>query len=461
MNSVSDSAKGPIARLLAIGDVHLGTRPGSLPEGLSDAGLDERELTPAAALASCVELAINKRVTAVVFAGDVVESTNARFEAIGPLEEAVVRLAQADIPVYGVAGNHDVEALPRLAQRIAGFKLIGEGGHWESVLIESEGRPCAELVGWSFPQPRVRTSPVAELLRNPLPPNHDGVVRLGLLHADLDASGGTYAPVKRQELADAGLDAWLLGHIHKPSLAMANINGVPGPAGYLGSLGGLDPGEPGLHGPWIIDIEQGGSISARQVPIAPLRWLYVDVEVQSNDEPEDIGDRLLDAAEAHGLNLQQEEFPPRALGLRIRLVGATRHYQAIEKWLQRCSWAETLRSAGNTIVFINRVINHLSLERDLEELAQGEDPPALLARKLLVLGAGGEQARPILEAARKELRGLSEDVRWSPVTDSRNFEDPLRDENLTASLLEAGTAALDQLLAQRSNPRNENMEAED
>ena len=72
------------ACLLAIGDVHLGTRPGSLPEDLGEWGVDPRELTPEAALEAAVDRAIELSVDAVLFAGDVVESTNARFEAIRP-----------------------------------------------------------------------------------------------------------------------------------------------------------------------------------------------------------------------------------------------------------------------------------------------------------------------------------------------------------------------------------------
>ncbi len=459
MQSLKPLPPEPFARLLAIGDVHLGTRPSSLSDSLGEAGVDERDLTPAAALASAVQLAIDECVTAVVFAGDIVESTNARFEAIGPLEDAVVRLTQAEIPVYGVAGNHDVEALPRLAQRIDGFTLVGEGGRWESVLIESEGKPRVELVGWSFSEAKVRFSPVAKLLESPLPANDHGVVRLGLLHADLDASGGTYAPVKRQELADAGLDAWLLGHIHKPSFALGNITGVPGPAGYLGSLSGLDPSEVGVHGPWIVDIAQDGRITTRQVPLAPLRWSLIDLNVLPTDELEDIGDKLLDAAEALALDLQKDDLPPKVAGVRIRLIGATSHYQAIESWLRRRTWAEAQRSAGDTVVFINKVINNLTLALDLEELARGDDPPALLAQKLLALKAGGDEAELILEAARGELRGLKEEMQWAPLADSRNFQDPLEDASLTAYLVDTGTMALDRLLAQRPMPGTEPLES--
>ena len=55
--------------LLAIGDVHLGTRPSSLPQNLDEAGLTVRDLGPEATLERVVELAIQDRVDAVLFAG--------------------------------------------------------------------------------------------------------------------------------------------------------------------------------------------------------------------------------------------------------------------------------------------------------------------------------------------------------------------------------------------------------
>ena len=74
------------ATILAIGDVHLGTSCSGMPDVVSSMGIDAAELTPASALSLSVDLAIKEQVSAVVFAGDVVESTNARFEALPPLE---------------------------------------------------------------------------------------------------------------------------------------------------------------------------------------------------------------------------------------------------------------------------------------------------------------------------------------------------------------------------------------
>ena len=108
------------AVMLAIGDVHLGTAPSGVPGAAASWGVVPDELTPAAALGLAVDLAIDEGVDAVLFAGDVVESTNARFEAMPPLEEGVRRLFEAGIEVVAVAGNHDVEALPRVAALVQG-----------------------------------------------------------------------------------------------------------------------------------------------------------------------------------------------------------------------------------------------------------------------------------------------------------------------------------------------------
>ena len=80
------------ATILAIGDVHLGTACSGLPGDLLSWEIDPEDLTPAAALKLSVDFAIAQNVDAVLFAGDVVESANARFEAILPLEQNIRRL---------------------------------------------------------------------------------------------------------------------------------------------------------------------------------------------------------------------------------------------------------------------------------------------------------------------------------------------------------------------------------
>lgn len=275
------------ARLLAIGDVHLGRRPTRLPAFLEEHGITPEQLTPEAALRTAVERAIGESVDAVVFAGDLVESRNARFEALRPLEASVRQLAQAGIAVFAVAGNHDVEALPRLARMIPEFTLLGEGGRWQGVTLRRGGGEAAELIGWSFPSMEVHDSPLPELRSGPLLSSASAIPRIGLLHADLDASVGPYAPVRRSELEALPLDGWLLGHIHRPGLGPG-----PRPIGYLGSLLGLDPSETGIHGPWLVHARGPGQVDVEQLPLAPLHWDRFEVDVSVLHSLDDLDMRL-------------------------------------------------------------------------------------------------------------------------------------------------------------------------
>jgi exonuclease SbcC len=134
--------------------------------------------------------------------------------------------------VLGVAGNHDVQVLPRLADSVPGFGLLGRGGRWEVVELRSRDGGQIRVAGWSFPAAQVRTSPLADGLSVAGPGT--GLL-VGLLHCDRDVAGSPYAPVRSAELEAAPVDAWLLGHIHRPG-----VLSPPRPMGYLGSLCGLD-----------------------------------------------------------------------------------------------------------------------------------------------------------------------------------------------------------------------------
>jgi len=435
------------ASILAIGDVHLGTACSGVPDEISSWGIDPGELTPAAALKLSVEFAIEQKLDAVLFAGDVVESTNARFEAMLPLEESIRRLLDAGIQVIAVAGNHDVEALPRLAALIDGFALLGAGGQWEARTITKNQLPVAEVVGWSFGERYVRQSPVAQLLADPLQMPSSPIPRIGLLHADLDASGGYFAPIRQAELDNTGYDAWLLGHIHKPSLDNLSASSGSRRSGYLGSLVGLDPSEAGPHGPWILRAPHGGALQMEQVPLAPLRWEHVTVSIDGLEHVEDVPDRLLDEAGKIVRRLGESSIAPRALGLRVRLTGASSRYEEVRQRIAAGEWNGLGRVVYGTAVFFNKIIDAMELRLDLAEIAKGDDPAALMAQRLLTLECDDDRSRTLLEKARAELGAVAREDLWSPVQDHRNATDPLSDDALRDLLVRSGKAALNAMLS--------------
>ena len=415
-------------KILAVGDMHLGRSPSRLPPELRHrAG----ERGPAEGWKRTVDAALALGVNAVLLAGDVVEDENDFFEAYRELAGGVKRLQASDIAVIGVAGNHDVKVLPRLAQELPHFKLLGAAGEWERCAIGSEREPVT-LWGWSFPRAKVGQSPL------PSRPFARGEgLNLGLLHCDRDAGQSDYAPVKSQELERAGLDGWLLGHIHKPDDLAA-----PSPKGYLGSLTGLSRRESGPRGPWLIAIDRGAIAEVRQLPLAPLRWQRLEVDLTDAAEPADAGHRLLERLRAFDAQLAAQDYRPQAVALDLRFTGRTRFGHRIAAEFSDEDRAALYSGTEGRHYFIESMHIDTRPEIDLQELAKQANPPGLLAQRLLWLqeGAGHPERDRLIAQASKALRAEAKQPVWGRL--DPNDPDPV--EYLTR----AGYQALDRLLAQ-------------
>ncbi|MYB35061.1 MAG: DNA repair exonuclease [Gammaproteobacteria bacterium] len=449
-SSYEHQGMNPTLTILAIGDIHLGTVPSQLPENLSETGFTKQDLTPAAAWKSAVDFAISNQVDAVLLAGDVVESTNARFEAMVPLEQGVQQLIKHDIRVIAVAGNHDTDALPRLAKLIDGFCLLGEHGKWEKTVLSKDGKPVAAIIGWSFPERHVCDNPTATLDQQTLGLASQALCKIGLLHGDLDASGGRYAPVKTADLRSSGFDAWLLGHIHKPSLLQTAVHSGQEPIGYLGSLVGLDPTETGPHGPWILNISATGIDAIRQIPIAPLRWEQMSIPIDHVENTEDLADFLLEQATQAVQQVNESGPTPHMLGIRATLTGQCSCHKEIQTWIEKREFKNLQRLVGNTWIFYNKVINFTDTQIDLEEIASGDDPAALLAQRICTLENNQPGAKELIEQGRVQLEGTARQSCWIPVDEHRNAVDVLSDEYLRELLIRAGKSALHNMLDQMS-----------
>ncbi len=414
-------------RLLCLADLHLGRASGRLPAGLPVAAAD---LTPRAAWRRVVAAARTHHVQAVVLAGDVVDSANDRFEAFGALQEGVQALLDDGIRVFAVAGNHDGVALPRLAELLPGFVLLGGGGRWETQEIAGPGG-VVHLVGWSFPAERHAADPAAD----GVPPRGADGVTVGVLHCDLDRTSGHHAPTAAASLRAAGYDAWLLGHVHTPTLDPATR--APG---YLGSLVGLDPTETGPRGAWLLAAAAAG-VQLSHLPLAPLRWEHVDVDVSGLDDVAlDLPDRVLSTVRDRVAAPDAAWGEALAVGVRVRLTGRARDIAALAVHARSDLLVGQTTAIAGRAIFIDDVDLAVELDHDLAALARGDTPVALLARRLLSLQAGGED--DLLHAARESVGNL----------DARFFANlgpgALTDVELRARLHQAGLRALDALLAQ-------------
>ncbi len=356
--------------LLAIGDMHLGRPAPALPEDLRER---HSELGPEAAWIRAVDTALAYGVDAVLLAGDLIDRERDFFFAYGELRAGVERLSNAGIPVLAVAGNHDTETLPRLADEIDSLELIGANGRWQLRQFDGLG-----IVGWSFPRPQVRSNPLDSLPTLDLPTSKIATT-IGLLHCDLDQTDSPYAPVARRDLEAAPIDSWLLGHIHRPDPLSSER-----PIGYLGSITALRASETGARGPWLIEVSPR-RLSFEHLPLAPLRFEALDVDCSELEDAAALDQTVLKAIKQRLGEIDLDDQGPVAIGWRITLSGQSPAAgqlaaAAAELAADNRSWQE-----AGLRCFIQR-IESIALPRlDLKRLAGQDDPSGLLARRLLAL----------------------------------------------------------------------------
>ena len=271
-------------RFLATADIHIGRRPARVSREVAAAH------SAARVWERVVDVAIEEGVAAVLVSGDLVDADIRFFEAVGALEAGLNRLAHAGIELYAVAGNHDSETLPGLADSLnhPALHLLGRGGAWERVEIENDTGETAQIFGWSFPGAYVETSALSDF---PSRQVHTDMPSLGLLHADVDVAASHYHPVKTTELRSTSLDAWLVGHVH---VALGCSDKTNPRVLRLGSPQGLDPGpgEQGVHGPWLIDIDASGHVSFEQTAVSGVQYESVPVDLSGVTDTAALQSRL-------------------------------------------------------------------------------------------------------------------------------------------------------------------------
>lgn len=376
--------------MLCTADIHIGRRPSRLPDRF-----DSAEFSPREAWADLAATAVSRDVDAVVVAGDLVDSENRYAEAFGAVESVAATLAEADIPLVAVAGNHDAGVLPDLADAIDHLQLLGRNGTWErQSLTGADGESRLHVDGWSFPSQYHHESPVATYDLS-----DEGVPRLGVVHADL-SDEDRYAPVEVDELAASGHAAWVLGHLHVPGPRHDNP-----PVLYPGSLQPLDPSETGGHGAWVLSVGADGTVETEPLGSATLHY----EEVVVSTTPEQGFHDIVDAAHEQ-LRDEVTECGTDTGLLAVNLVieGRTDAHTDLRSRRGELEGIE-LTDAGTSIRVIDVDINTRP-SIDLAERAGDEDPIGYLAGLLRALD-GDEPLDPyqdVIEAAHASVRETHE-----------------------------------------------------
>ncbi len=335
----------------------------------------------AAGWGDIVELAIEQRVAVVCLSGDVADQDNRFFEAIGPLERGIGRLAERGIRTVAVAGNHDHDVLGRLADQFPpeAFKLLGRGGVWERLSIEHDGT-VLHIDGWSFPQRYVTQNPLHDYpIREG---GGDGAAVLGMVHGDLDNPASPYGPLELARLQGLPVAGWLLGHIHAPRLIAPE--GRPFVL-YPGSPQALDPGETGHHGPWLAEVGAGRIHTPVQRPRSPIIYEQAAIDLTDLTHEHEAEQAIYSTVRRRAEQVAGENEKAQCLVLRLSLTGRTPLASRLSGLAGRVS--SDLTSAASLRIVIDRIEDVTLPAIDLDEHATAGTAPGALARLIKALDA--------------------------------------------------------------------------
>ncbi len=217
----------------------------------------------------------SKRPDFILLAGDIYDGENRSLHAQRFFQRSMERLAELNIPVFLIHGNHD-----HLGGKWTRFELpetiyvFQESPH--SHVLKVNGQ-TVQVSGFSYPTRHVHEAYIENY------PSRDPQAdyAIGLLHGSerSQLEHDVYAPFTIQELLKYGYDYWALGHIHKRQ----TLHQDPMIA-YSGTLQGRNRKEKGPQGYLDIRID-GNQTSSEFCQVSTLQFESLET---LTEEPQSI-----------------------------------------------------------------------------------------------------------------------------------------------------------------------------
>jgi DNA repair protein SbcD/Mre11 len=310
-------------------DIHLDS-PLHRLEVYEGAPVDDIRQASRRAFENLIDLALGEAVDFVLIAGDLFDGNWKDYNTGLYFISQVRRLAEADIAVYIVAGNHD-----------AAGQMTRSLPYPSNVHVFSAARPETRILehlkvaihGQSYATSAV-TDNLALYYPDPLA-NH---VNIGLLHTSLTGRQGheNYAPCTLDDLINKGYDYWALGHVHQGE----RVAGAP-PVIFPGCIQGRHIRESGAKGCVLVSMEAGEAPEIIRHDLDVIRWEHVAVELSGVTTIDECLARFRKAFVA-----SIERHDPIPVIARVRFVGETDLHTRIAADVEYIK--QSLRSAALT-----------------------------------------------------------------------------------------------------------------
>ncbi|MBU9712661.1 metallophosphoesterase family protein [Evansella tamaricis] len=258
-------------RFIHCADVHLGRSIRSHME-MPDEFIQTIQQATYVSFQRIIDKAMDLNVDFVLISGDLFDSEYRSLRAQWFVKKQAVRLAEKNIPLFIIHGNHD----PLIGQE--NELTMPENVHIfkervESVKIHNGRGDTGYIYGFSYPEKAFMDNPAPLYQRV----NDDRAYHIGMLHGQERAQTDhdPYAPFSVKELREKNFDYWALGHIHKRQI----LSETP-PIVYSGNVQGAHRKETGKKGAYYVELTKTGA-TLSLLETSPVEWMNVQVSINN------------------------------------------------------------------------------------------------------------------------------------------------------------------------------------
>ena len=364
-------------------------------------GLDAHDGAPAArlrgasraAFVALVDLALERGVDLVVFAGDIYDGDWIDFRTGLFFREQLVRLTQAGIRVVVAKGNHDAESvITRKLPRVDGVRVLSSRAA-ETIDYPELG---VAVHGRSFPQ-----RAVDEDLVPAYPPPLPGRFNIGVLHTSLTGTPlhDPYAPTSAAALSAKGYDYFALGHVHQREVVRESAPRIVFP----GNLQGRHANERGAKGCELVEVIDGRIASAEFVALDVVRWHHLWLDATGLADVDALAARFL--AQLHEASADARD---RLHAVRVTIAGesALHRDEAMQPGALAAALHAAAQDAAGVEVWVERVRVELRSPVDRAAAALRADAIGEVVRLVDELLADDAQLGAWTARQLRDLKGL-------------------------------------------------------